>query len=82
MRPPSRLAPASLPAVETTLIDEGFGALDTDTIDTVAGTLENLCGDDRLVGIVTHVRELAERVPVRLEVSKGPRTATVTKVVA
>jgi DNA repair protein SbcC/Rad50 len=78
----SSLAAAGAARIEATFIDEGFGSLDQDTLETVAGTLENLGGDDRLVGIVTHVRELAEQVPVRLEVAKGPRTATVTKVVA
>jgi DNA repair protein SbcC/Rad50 len=34
-----------------------------------------------MVGIVTHVRELAERVPVRYEVAKGARTSTVERVV-
>ena len=33
-----------------------------------------------MVGIVTHVRDLAERVPVRYEVVKGPRTSTVDRV--
>jgi exonuclease SbcC len=33
-----------------------------------------------MVGIVTHVRDLADRVPVRYEVVKGPRTSTVTRV--
>jgi len=37
---------------------------------------------NRMVGIVTHVRDLAERVPVRFEVRKGPSTSTVEKVLA
>jgi exonuclease SbcC len=78
----SSLAAAGAARVEATFIDEGFGTLDEDTLDTVAATLENLAAGDRLVGVVTHTRLLAERVPVRLEVAKGPRTSTVTKVVA
>lgn len=78
----SSLAAAGAARIEATFIDEGFGSLDDDTLDTVAGTLENLGGDDRLVGVVTHVRALADRVPVRLEVTKGPRSSSVTKVVA
>ena len=42
--------------------------------------LETLGGDARMVGIVTHVRDLADRVPVRFEVTKGPRTSSVTRV--
>jgi exonuclease SbcC len=78
----SSLAAAGAARIETTFIDEGFGTLDEETLETVAATLEALGGDDRLVGVVTHVPALAERVPVRLEVAKGPRTATVNKVVA
>jgi len=39
--------------------------------------LDTLHGGDRLVGIVTHVRELAERLPARLEVGRSGTTATV-----
>ena len=78
----SSLAAAGAARIETTFIDEGFGTLDEETLETVASTIEALGGDDRLVGVVTHVAALAERVPVRLEVSKGPRSATVTKVMA
>jgi exonuclease SbcC len=78
----SSLAAAGAARIEATFIDEGFGTLDEETLETVASTIETLGGDDRLVGVVTHVPALAERVPVRLEVAKGPRTATVTKVVA
>ena len=78
----SSLAAAGAARIEATFIDEGFGTLDEETLETVASTIEALGGDDRLVGVVTHVPALAERVPVRLEVAKGPRTATVTKVMA
>ena len=66
--------------LDSIFLDEGFGTLDADSLDAVASTLETLGSDERTVGIVTHVRELAERVPVRYEVVKGPRTSTVTRV--
>ncbi len=66
--------------LDSIFLDEGFGTLDADSLDAVASALETLGSDDRMVGIVTHVRELAERVPVRYEVVKGPRTSTVTRV--
>ena len=59
---------------------EGFGSLDPDTLETVAGTIENLGAGDRTVAVVTHVRELAERMPVQYRVTKGPRTAAVDRV--
>ena len=51
-----------------------------DSLDTVAATLETLGGDTRMVGLITHVRELADRVPTRFEVTKGPRTSEVIRV--
>ena len=45
----------------------------------VAATIENLGQSGRMVGVVTHVGELAARVPVRFEVTKGPGTSTVEK---
>ena len=65
--------------LDSIFLDEGFGTLDADSLDAVASALETLGSDDRMVGIVTHVRELAERVPVRYEVVKGPRTSTITR---
>jgi exonuclease SbcC len=66
--------------LESIFLDEGFGTLDPDTLDAVASTIENLAVGDRMVGLVTHVAALSDRVPVRYVVSKGPRTATVDKV--
>ncbi len=66
--------------LESIFLDEGFGSLDPDTLETVAGTIENLGAGDRTVAVVTHVRELAERMPVQYRVTKGPRTATVERV--
>jgi exonuclease SbcC len=68
-------------SLESIVLDEGFGTLDAATLDTVATTLENLAArGDRLVGVVTHVPALAERIPVRFEVSKDSRTAKVERI--
>jgi exonuclease SbcC len=66
--------------LESIFLDEGFGSLDPDTLETVAGTIENLGAGDRTVAVVTHVRELAERMPVQYRVTKGPRTSSVERV--
>jgi exonuclease SbcC len=66
--------------LESIFLDEGFGTLDVDSLETVAATIERLGGGGRMVGIVTHVRELADRVPVRYVVRRGPRTSTVERV--
>ncbi|GAA0435998.1 hypothetical protein GCM10009531_27650 [Actinoplanes capillaceus] len=68
-------------SLESIVLDEGFGTLDAATLDVVAATLENLAArGDRMVGLVTHVHALAERVPVRFEVRKDARTAHVERV--
>ena len=74
------LAAGGAAKLDAIFLDEGFGTLDPDCLDTVAATLETLGSDARMVGIVTHVRDLADRVPVRFEVTKGPRTSSVTRV--
>ncbi|MFE0590237.1 AAA family ATPase [Micromonospora echinospora] len=68
-------------SLESIVLDEGFGTLDAATLDTVAATLESLAArGDRMVGVVTHVPALAERIPVRFEVRKDARSARVERV--
>ncbi|WP_433614347.1 AAA family ATPase [Dactylosporangium sp. CA-139114] len=72
---------AASASLESIVLDEGFGTLDTATLDTVAVTLENLAArGDRMVGVVTHVGALAERIPVRFEVRRDARTARIERV--
>ncbi|ONH28140.1 AAA family ATPase [Pseudofrankia asymbiotica] len=78
------MAAAGAARLDSIFLDEGFGTLDDATLDVVATTLENLAGGGaggagRMVGIVTHVHALAERVPVRFAVSRDQRTSTVTR---
>ncbi|RDI95697.1 SMC family ATPase [Meiothermus sp. QL-1] len=58
-------------------LDEGFGTLDAESLEQVAGMLEALPTQGRLVGIVTHVEALAERLPARLQVEKSPKGSRV-----
>lgn len=68
-------------SLESIVLDEGFGSLDAATLDTVAATLENLAArGDRMVGVVTHVPALADRIPVRFEVSRDARSARVERI--
>jgi exonuclease SbcC len=78
----AELATSSAVRLESIFLDEGFGTLDPETLDVVAAALEELGARGRTVGLVTHVRDLAERLPVRFEVRRGPASSTVTKVVA
>jgi exonuclease SbcC len=71
---------AGMRDLNSVFLDEGFGTLDPETLDTVATTLERLAADkDRMVGLVTHVAALAERVPVRFVVSRDGTTSTLRK---
>lgn len=67
--------------LEAVILDEGFGTLDEETLDTVASLLEELAGSRGLmVGVITHVKELAERASVRFEVFRGPKGSEVREV--
>jgi exonuclease SbcC len=71
---------AGLRDLNSMFLDEGFGTLDEDTLETVATTLEQLAADsDRMVGVITHVHALADRVPVRLVVSRAGSTSVLRK---
>ncbi|HEX6417965.1 MAG TPA: SMC family ATPase [Acidimicrobiales bacterium] len=76
------LAAGGAARLESLFLDEGFGTLDADTLDVVASALDELGARGRMVGVVTHVRELAERLPVRFEVRKVGGAATVDRVEA
>lgn len=63
--------------IDTLFIDEGFGSLDADTLDDVMDTLDSLRDGGRVVGLVSHVPELRNRITTQLEVSKGRAGSTV-----
>lgn len=68
--------------LQTLFIDEGFGSLDEHTLDQVLGVIDELRDSGRVVGIVSHVSELKERVTERLEVRRLPDGSSVARVVA
>lgn len=57
--------------LETLFVDEGFGALDADTLEGVMDTLDTLRDGGRVVGVVSHVPELQTRIPTQLRVHRG-----------
>jgi len=59
--------------LESIFIDEGFGSLDADALALAVDTLRDLQQGGRLIGIVSHVAELKEQIPARLEVTPGHR---------
>ncbi len=55
-------------ALDTLFLDEGFGTLDPESLETALGVLDQLQAEGRVIGVISHVEELAERVGSRVEV--------------
>ncbi len=62
--------------LDTLFVDEGFGSLDADTLDDVMDTLDSLRDGGRVVGVVSHVAEMRDRIPTQLVVSKARTGST------
>lgn len=56
--------------VESLFIDEGFGSLDADTMRTAIDALEKLHVSGRKIGVISHIAELSDRIPVQIKVSE------------
>lgn len=56
--------------IESLFIDEGFGSLDPTTLNIAMDALECLHNQGRKVGVISHVQEMTERIPVQIKVSK------------
>jgi exonuclease SbcC len=67
-------------ALDSFFLDEGFGTLDGESLEVVARVIADLGAAGKTVGIVTHVEELAEQMPVRYEVRRTGNAAAVTQV--
>lgn len=63
--------------VDTMFIDEGFGALDAESLEQAIRTLNSLTSGNRLVGIISHVSELKERIDRQVVVRKGVSGSTI-----
>lgn len=57
--------------LNTMLIDEGFGSLDSDSLDTAINCLYDLRANGRYIGIISHISELKERIPQQIRVIPG-----------
>ena len=62
--------------IETLFVDEGFGSLDEQSLEQVMDALEGLRDGGRVVGLVSHVGEMKQRIGVQLQVVKGRNGST------
>jgi exonuclease SbcC len=56
--------------MDTMFVDEGFGSLDSDSLEHAIDTLHSLTTGNRLVGIISHVGELKERIDKKIMIEK------------
>lgn len=63
-------------------IDEGFGTQDTDAVNIVFETLMSLQKENRIVGIISHVDELKDRIPVALQITKDEEKGSSIEVIS
>ncbi|MCE2485305.1 MAG: SMC family ATPase [Desulfurellaceae bacterium] len=70
---------AAKTSTECLILDEGFGTLDREGVQMVTETLQELRGEEgRMVGIITHVEEVAAAMPMQIEVRKGSRSSAIS----
>ena len=66
--------------VESLFIDEGFGSLDAETLRVAMDALESLRTQGRKIGVISHVQEMTERIPVRVQVSRVGNGKSVVRI--
>ena len=56
--------------IESLFLDEGFGTLDSETLDTALNALDSLNASGKMIGVISHVEAMKERIPVQIKVTK------------
>ncbi|WP_252177588.1 SbcC/MukB-like Walker B domain-containing protein [Endozoicomonas sp. 4G] len=57
-------------SIDSLFLDEGFGTLDQETLEIALDALDNLNASGKMVGVISHIESLKERIPTRIEVRK------------
>ena len=63
--------------IDTMFIDEGFGSLDAESLDSAVEALLSLGNDGRMVGIISHLPQLKEQIPSQIQVKTGRNGSTI-----
>ncbi|HIH6602594.1 TPA: exonuclease subunit SbcC, partial [Klebsiella michiganensis] len=56
--------------IDSLFLDEGFGTLDSETLDTALDALDALNASGKIIGVISHVEAMKERIPVQIKVKK------------
>jgi exonuclease SbcC len=64
--------------LDAMFIDEGFGSLDAEALELAVRTLSDIAGGNRIIGIISHVTELSERIDKQVHVKKTPTGSKIT----
>ncbi len=67
--------------IQSLFIDEGFGTLDDNSLDLVLSTLENLQSSGKTIGVISHVKELKERIATQIQLVKQENGFSKLKIV-
>ena len=57
-------------SIDSLFLDEGFGTLDSETLDIALDALDNLNATGKMIGVISHVEAMKERIPTQLVVTK------------
>ena len=63
--------------LDAVFIDEGFGSLSSDALDLALQTLQDLVGENRAVGLISHVDQVKQLIPNGFQVEHSPRGSRV-----
>ncbi|MCE7576322.1 AAA family ATPase [Aliivibrio fischeri] len=57
-------------SIDSLFLDEGFGTLDSETLDMALDALDNLNASGKMIGVISHIEAMKERIPVQIKVTK------------
>ena len=57
-------------SIDSLFLDEGFGTLDSDTLEVALDALDNLNASGKMIGVISHIEAMKERIPVQIQVEK------------